>query len=93
MIYRLLSCSTLEQNKTSPIPELVSGLTIYNTSIITFQSSFIGAIAIGDLVKSTMGPKGMDKILVTMGQDGYPGEIQVREVVCVTSNNQSELVI
>lgn len=41
------------------------------------MSSFIGAIAIGDLVKSTMGPKGMDKILVTMGQDGYPGEIQV----------------
>jgi len=41
------------------------------------MSSFIGAIAIGDLVKSTMGPKGMDKILVSMGQDGYPGEIQV----------------
>ena len=44
----------------------------------SFQSSFIGAIAIGDLVKSTMGPKGMDKILVSMGNDGYPGEIQVR---------------
>lgn len=28
-------------------------------------SSFIGAIAIGDLIKSTLGPKGMDKILVT----------------------------
>lgn len=41
------------------------------------MSSFIGAIAIGDLVKSTMGPKGMDKILVQMGQDGYPGDIQV----------------
>jgi hypothetical protein len=27
------------------------------------QSSFIGAIAIGDLIKSTLGPKGMDKIL------------------------------
>ena len=26
-------------------------------------SSFIGAIAIGDLVKSTLGPRGMDKIL------------------------------
>ncbi|CAC5389090.1 CCT2 [Mytilus coruscus] len=26
-------------------------------------SSFVGAIAIGDLVKSTLGPKGMDKIL------------------------------
>ncbi|XP_030844298.1 T-complex protein 1 subunit beta [Strongylocentrotus purpuratus] len=27
------------------------------------MSSFIGAIAIGDLIKSTLGPKGMDKIL------------------------------
>lgn len=27
------------------------------------MSSFVGAIAIGDLVKSTLGPKGMDKIL------------------------------
>ena len=32
-------------------------------------SSFIGAIAIGDLVKSTLGPKGMDKILVSHGRD------------------------
>lgn len=24
-----------------------------------FQSSFVGAIAIGDLIKSTLGPKGM----------------------------------
>jgi T-complex protein 1 subunit beta len=29
------------------------------------MSSFVGAIAIGDLVKSTLGPKGMDKILQT----------------------------
>ncbi|KAI4788371.1 hypothetical protein KUCAC02_035898 [Chaenocephalus aceratus] len=29
------------------------------------MSSFIGAIAIGDLVKSTLGPKGMDKILLS----------------------------
>jgi len=35
-------------------------------------SSFVGAIAIGDLVKSTLGPKGMDKILVASGrQDGH----------------------
>lgn len=26
-------------------------------------SSFVGAIAIADLVKATLGPKGMDKIL------------------------------
>ena len=27
------------------------------------MSAFIGAIAVGDLVKSTLGPKGMDKLL------------------------------
>ena len=32
-------------------------------------SSFIGAIAIGELVKSTLGPKGMDKILMCEGRD------------------------
>lgn len=31
------------------------------------QSSFVGAIAIADLVKTTLGPKGMDKILQSMG--------------------------
>ena len=30
-------------------------------------SSFVGAMAIGDLVKSTLGPKGMDKILMSSG--------------------------
>lgn len=38
-------------------------------------SSFIGAIAIGDLVKSTLGPKGMDKILVSHGRS--QGQIEV----------------
>jgi T-complex protein 1 subunit beta len=33
------------------------------------MSSFVGAIAIGDLVKSTLGPKGMDKILLTQSGD------------------------
>lgn len=33
------------------------------------MSSFIGAIAIGDLVKSTLGPKGMDKILIGHGRN------------------------
>jgi len=32
--------------------------------------SFVGAIAIGDLVKSTLGPKGMDKILQPMPGEG-----------------------
>ena len=39
-------------------------------------SSFIGAVAVGDLVKSTLGPKGMDKILVGMGrQEGKVSRI------------------
>merc|ERR1712227_12651 len=32
-------------------------------------SSFVGAIAIGDLIKSTLGPKGMDKILIGQGRN------------------------
>jgi len=32
-------------------------------------SSFVGAMAIGDLVKSTLGPKGMDKILWGVGRN------------------------
>jgi T-complex protein 1 subunit beta len=33
-------------------------------------SSFVGATALTDLVKTTMGPKGMDKILQSQGRDG-----------------------
>ena len=32
------------------------------------QSAFVGAMAIADLVKSTLGPKGMDKILQSVGR-------------------------
>ena len=32
------------------------------------QSSFVGAMAIADLVKTTLGPKGMDKILQSVSQ-------------------------
>jgi len=32
--------------------------------------AFVGAIAIGDLVKSTLGPRGMDKILQSMDTEG-----------------------
>uniref|UniRef100_A0A915HYQ9 T-complex protein 1 subunit beta n=1 Tax=Romanomermis culicivorax TaxID=13658 RepID=A0A915HYQ9_ROMCU len=46
-------------------------------------SSFVGAIAIGDLIKSTLGPKGMDKILVS----GEPG----RDAVQVTNDGATIL--
>ncbi|KAG2242656.1 hypothetical protein Bca52824_095506 [Brassica carinata] len=32
------------------------------------MASFIGAMAVADLVKSTLGPKGMDKILQSTGR-------------------------
>jgi len=38
-------------------------------------SSFVGAMAIGDLVKSTLGPKGMDKILLSVGRN--EGRVEV----------------
>lgn len=40
-------------------------------------SSFVGAIAIADLVKSTLGPKGMDKILQPMSDEGGNNKIQI----------------
>ncbi|KAJ1953294.1 T-complex protein 1 subunit beta, partial [Linderina pennispora] len=36
-------------------------------------SNIIGAIAVGDLVKSTLGPKGMDKILQSSTRGGDDG--------------------
>ena len=38
-------------------------------------SSFVGAMAVGDLVKTTLGPRGMDKILWGMGRN--EGQVQV----------------
>lgn len=35
------------------------------------MSSFVGAIAIADLVKTTLGPKGMDKILQSVSPDNH----------------------
>ena len=40
-------------------------------------SSFVGAIAVADIVKSTLGPKGMDKILQPMSDEGGNNRIQI----------------
>ena len=37
-------------------------------------SSFVGAMAVGDLVKTTLGPRGMDKILWGMGRNDMQGK-------------------
>lgn len=41
-------------------------------------TAFVGAIAVGDLVKSTLGPKGMDKIM----QSGY---VPYRSYLCAVA--------
>lgn len=38
-------------------------------------SSYIGAIAVADLIKTTLGPKGMDKMLVSGSPDSYEGDV------------------
>jgi len=47
--------------------------------------SFVGAIAVADLVKTTLGPKGMDKILQSIG-----GE-QSRKLLTVTNDGATIL--
>lgn len=45
--------------------------------LINFQQSFVGAIAVADLVKTTLGPRGMDKILQSMGDENARKRITV----------------
>ena len=40
---------------------------------LLLQSAFLGAIAVADLVKTTLGPKGMDKLLQPVGGAGSGG--------------------
>ena len=54
-------------------------------TIIFVQQSFVGAIAIADLVKTTLGPKGMDKILASMGDE------QARKKITVTNDGATIL--
>jgi T-complex protein 1 subunit beta len=51
------------------------------------QQSFVGAIAIADLVKTTLGPKGMDKILQSIGG----GDPNARKNITVTNDGATIL--
>ncbi|MES1923094.1 T-complex protein 1 subunit beta, partial [Bonamia ostreae] len=37
-------------------------------------SKFVGATAVSDLIKTTLGPKGMDKILQSIDENGIPSK-------------------
>lgn len=60
---------TQVQNPLNPIQILKTGAEEEKAETARL-SSFVGAIAIGDLIKSTLGPKGMDKILLCDGNFG-----------------------
>lgn len=51
-------------------------------------SSFIGAIAIADLVKSTLGPKGMDKILQSVSPHNQQGISVTNDGATILKNVQ-----
>ena len=59
---------------------------IIRNVLTSLQQSFVGAIAIADLVKTTLGPKGMDKILVSMG-----GNASSRKNITVTNDGATIL--
>ena len=50
------------------------------------MQSFVGAIAVADLVKTTLGPKGMDKILQSVGDPSAS-----RKVITVTNDGATIL--
>lgn len=58
----LVKGANLQQSSFSPTQIFEDGTTEEKGENARL-TAFVGAIAVGDLVKSTLGPKGMDKIL------------------------------
>ena len=81
---------SLFSNNCAQIVEALDVLSILgaitgSNSHFSFQQSFVGAIAVADLVKTTLGPKGMDKILVSMGDPNQ------RKAITVTNDGATIL--
>eukprot|EP00919_Chromeraceae_sp_WS-2016_P035604 GHVR01084486.1.p1 GENE.GHVR01084486.1~~GHVR01084486.1.p1 ORF type:complete len:537 (+),score=151.45 GHVR01084486.1:73-1683(+) len=60
-----------------PVPHILKQQAHEDRGETARLQSFVGAIALGDLLKSTLGPKGMDKILQPMGGEGPTRSITV----------------
>lgn len=78
MVLEVQKCSAFFQVSLNPI-RILKNEAEEEKAEVARMSSFIGAIAIGDLVKSTLGPKGMDKILVSMGRSF--GQVCVQSIL------------
>uniref|UniRef100_A0A3B0NC24 CCT-beta n=1 Tax=Theileria annulata TaxID=5874 RepID=A0A3B0NC24_THEAN len=58
-------------------PEILKGGAQEDRGETARMQYFIGSIAVGDLLKSTLGPKGMDKLLQPMNLEGPGGGMNV----------------
>jgi len=68
------------------LPQILQEGASENRGEMARLQSFVGAIAVADLVKTTLGPKGMDKILVSMAQEEH-----ARKVITVTNDGATIL--
>jgi T-complex protein 1 subunit beta len=50
------------------LPQVLKGEAADDKGEMARMQSFVGAIAVADIVKTTLGPKGMDKILQSMDE-------------------------
>lgn len=67
------------------LPQILNEGASEDRGEIARLQSFVGAIAIADLVKTTLGPKGMDKILQSVADE------QSRKVITVTNDGATIL--
>lgn len=49
------------------LPQVLKNEAVEEKGEMARLSSFVGAVAVADLIKTTLGPKGMDKILRPIG--------------------------
>jgi len=82
-IHSLAFCPVAESTSATMHKALTGGPDVYKQGAsedrgeMARLQAFIGAIAIGDMVKSTLGPKGMDKILQPISGQGRTGSATV----------------
>jgi T-complex protein 1 subunit beta len=67
------------------LPHIFSDEATEDKGELARMQSFVGAIAIADLVKTTLGPKGMDKILQSVGDPTS------KQVITVTNDGATIL--
>ena len=57
------------------MPQILKNEAVDEKGEMARLSSFVGAIAIADLIKTTLGPKGLDKILQPLTAEGAGDKI------------------